>query len=321
MTQETNHNIKLGIFVTTGVVLLVLGLYFLGDKSNMFSKSIHIHTYFENTNGLRTGNNVRLSGINVGTVEKITIINSRKILVEMSVEEKVKEFIRINSVATLGTDGLMGNKLVNIEPGSEDERLIEEGDEIPSKALISTDEMMLTLDRTNKNIYLVSEDLVKITGNINKSRGTLYSVLLDTNLAGGVKQSLDNIHAISLSLKTFSLDLVSLSNNIIEGKGVIGGLTMDSSLEHSQFSQALKNVLDASEQLNSFAGTLKLTMDSIQGSKGSISTLLYDSTMARQLQSSMSNIDTSASRFSELMKALEGNFLFRKYFRKKDRQK
>lgn len=321
MAQETNQKIKLGIFVSTGIVLLVVALYFLGDKSNMFSKSINIYTNFENINGLRPGNNVRLSGIDIGTVEKIEIIDSRKIHIELSIEESVKGFININSVASLGTDGLMGNRLVNIEPGTGDVRSIENGDEIKSKEVLSTDEMMLTLDKTNKNISLVSEDLVKITGNIDKSKGTLYTILLDTSLAGNLRESIENIYSISKSLNTFSYDLVSLSGGIKDGEGVIGELIKDSSATHMHFIQSLENILEASKQLTGFTGTLNSAMDSINQSKGSFSKIFYDESMAAQLKTSIANIDTSTARFSELMKALEGNFLFRKYFKKKEKDK
>jgi len=184
---------------------------------------------------------------------------------------------------------------------------------------LSTDEMMLTLDKTNKNISIVSEDLVNITGNINKSRGTLYSVLLDTTLAPALRNSLNNISDISENIKTFSSDLVILSENIKNGKGVLGELTEDSSTAHAQFSEALKNIVVASEQLSGFTFKLKNTMDSIQHSNGSLSTILYDSTMSNQLKASVANVDSSTARFNELMKAARSNFLFRKYFRKQEK--
>lgn len=283
----------------------------------MFSKSIYIHTYFENINGLVPGNNVRLNGIDIGTVERIELQASKRIYVEMAIEEKIKKFIPLNSIATLGTDGLMGNRLVNIEPGIGEAKTIEDGIGIQSKAQLSTDEMMLTLDQTNKNISVVSEDLVHITSNINKSKGTLYSVLLDTNLAGRVNRSLENISAITESLRMFSADLAELSDNTLEGQGLLGQLTKDSSGTQSQFNEALQNILITSKGLSEFSITLTNTMDSIKNSKGTLSTLLYDTTMAHSLQSSMANIDTSTIRLNELMIALRSNFLFRKYFRKK----
>jgi len=321
MTLETTQRIKLGIFVSTGVVLLVTALYFLGNKKNMFSKTISIHTYFENINGLVTGNNVRLSGIDVGTVSKIEIKSSTKIYVELTLEENYVEFIGINSIATLGTDGLMGNRLVNIEPGKDYERIIKSGDQIVGKEVLSTDEMMLTLDKTNKNISIVSEDLVSITGSINKSRGTLYSVLLDTSLAESIKYSLLNISDISTSLRNFSADLLKLSTDIRQGHGIVGELTKDNSSMHTQFDSTLSNLRVASDELSRFSTTLKETMDSIKYAKGSIPTLMYDTIVAGQLRTTMANIDSGTVQLNELMNALKENFLFRKYFKKQNKGK
>ncbi|HNS12172.1 MAG TPA: MlaD family protein [Bacteroidia bacterium] len=287
----------------------------------MFSKTMLIHTYFENINGLISGNNVRLSGIDIGTVSKVEIRGVTKIYVEMSIEEKYAEFIGINSVASLGTDGLMGNRLVNIEPGINYERVIKNGDEIQSKEVLSTDEMMLTLDKTNKNISIVSEDLVNITRNINKSKGTLYSVLLDTSLAESVNNSLNNISEISGILKNFSSDLLQLSTDIRKGEGVLGELTNDNSRTHVQFDSTIANLRISSENLSRFSNTLRETMDSIKFAKGSVSTLLYDTVVAGQLRSSMANIDSGTVQLNELMNALKENFLFRKYFRRQNKNK
>jgi len=252
MILETKQRIKLGIFVSTGAILLVTALYFLGNKKSMFSKTVSIHTSFKNINGLVAGNNVRLSGIDIGTVSKVEIKSATNILVEMTLEEKYAEFIGINSIATLGMDGLMGNRLVNIEPGKVYERIIIAGDSIVGKEVLSTDEMMLTLDKTNKNISIVSEDLVSITGSINKSRGTLYSVLLDTSLAESIKYSLQNISDISTSLRNFSADLFKLSSDIRQGHGVVGELTKDNSSMHTQFDSTLSNLRVASDELSRF---------------------------------------------------------------------
>ncbi len=320
MDPEINHRIKLGIFVTTGLILLVTGLYFIGNQQNMFSSNLRIYTTFENISGLKAGNNVRFSGIDIGTVKKIEIQNASKIRIEMVVEETMKDFITNDAVASLGTDGLMGNRLVNIEPGLTGAPLIKDGDEIPSKEVISTDQMMLTLDRTNKNISLVSEDLVKITGNINKSRGTLYSILMDTSLADKLHLTLENISSISQSLAVFSSDLVVLSTNMKEGHGVLGGLLTDSSEAHLQMNLILANITEMSHQLTDFSVKLNGTIDSIQTGRGTVSVLLNDTIMAGQLKSSMANIDTSTMRLNEYMKALRENVLFRRYFKKQDKK-
>jgi len=321
MASETINRIRLGIFVTVGTILLVTGLYFLGNKKNMFSRSVYVHTYFENISGLRPGNNVRFSGIDIGTVDEIEIKSPQKILVSMVIDAKVSDYIKVNSIAMLGTDGLMGNRLVNIEPGIDGMRNIVDGDTIPSREIIDTDEMMAVLDRTNRNISRISEDLVKVTGNISSSKSTLYSVLVDTTLATELHTTLSNISVISQNLKSFSNDLSDISKDVKEGKGVLGSITEDSSDTHRQLQHSIRNILEISDNLNSFSAKLNNTMDSIQRSRGSLSILLYDTTVAGEFKSSMTNIDSVAGELPAYMNALKDNFLFRKYFRKQEKKR
>ena len=118
MNKETNQNIRLGIFVIAGLLLLITGLYFIGSNRNIFGKTFTLYAKFHNVSGLQTGNNVRYSGIDVGTVEKIEIINDTTIRIQMLLKADLKKIIRKNALATLGTDGLMGDKLINIDPVS-----------------------------------------------------------------------------------------------------------------------------------------------------------------------------------------------------------
>ena len=114
MAKETSKNIRLGIFVLAGTAFLIVALYFIGNKQNLFGSTFKISAQFNNVNGLMIGNNVRFSGIDVGTVESVEIINDSMVNVVMIIEKDVQKFIRKNAVASVGTDGLMGNKLVNI---------------------------------------------------------------------------------------------------------------------------------------------------------------------------------------------------------------
>src|SRR5436190_1600608 len=146
MNKEFNHNIKLGIFVVTGALLLVIGLYLIGSNKNMFGSTITLYATFNTVSGLQNGNNIRYAGIDIGTVEDIIIINDTTVRVEMSIEDKLKKVIHKNSIASVGTDGLMGNKLINIDPGTKNSPLVKDGDEIVSIQAINTDAMLRTLE-------------------------------------------------------------------------------------------------------------------------------------------------------------------------------
>ena len=170
MNKEIVKSIKLGIFIITGILCLVVALYFIGSRQNMFGRTFKLYTVFKNVRGLQPGYNVRYAGINVGTVEKIKIQGDTTVQVEMSIQSDLKKVIRKNSKTTIGTDGLKGDKLINIEPGSPEGELVNEGDQLGGIASINTEEMLRTLDITNRNIAVVSANLRDITNNINTSR-------------------------------------------------------------------------------------------------------------------------------------------------------
>src|SRR6478752_6018204 len=114
MAKQSISNVKLGIFVLSGLFILVFTLYMIGKNQNLFGNTFQLKARFDNVYGLMSGNNVRFSGIQIGTVRNVNIVNDTLIEVEMDVDEEVKKFIHKNAIASIGTEGIMGNKVVNI---------------------------------------------------------------------------------------------------------------------------------------------------------------------------------------------------------------
>ena len=320
MEKETSNRIRLGLFVISGLILLIIGLYLIGSNRNLFGKNITLYSTFYNISGLQIGNNVRFGGIDVGTVDKMEIINDTSVRVTMSVQENLLNFIRTNSYTSIGTDGLMGNKLVNIDPGTPDAPNITDGSTLPSIKGIDTEQMLRTLNQTNDNVSIISEDLRILTGNINKSRGTLYTVLMDTTLAFSLKKTLNNLEDISQNLENFTGELSSVVKGVQEGHGTLGGLINDSSNLSLSFHRSLTEIEQSSINLNKITSELKTAVEKINSGEGPAGTLLNDPVAAEHLKKTLANLDSSSANFNENMKALQGNFLFKKYFRKKAKE-
>ena len=157
MKKHAVNNIKLGVFVLAGLFFLVLLLYMIGRNQNLFGATFTIKARFDNVQGLVSGNNVRYAGIQVGTIKRINILNDTLIEVRMIIDYKMKSFIRQNAVASIGTDGLMGNKVINISPSRESAPLIEEGNTISSRKAIDADEMLRVLSNTNNDVSHLSK--------------------------------------------------------------------------------------------------------------------------------------------------------------------
>lgn len=167
MAKNASKNIRLGAFVLAGTIFLIAALYMIGNTQNLFGNTFRISAEFYNVNGLMPGNSVRFSGIDVGTVESVRIVSDSSVLVVMVVEQDIRKYIRKNAIASIGTDGLMGNKIVNINSSPTSSEAIEEGDILETMRPIEQDEMIRTLNATNENMQVITSNLRTITDRIN----------------------------------------------------------------------------------------------------------------------------------------------------------
>src|SRR4051812_26184142 len=114
MKTTPGQKIKIGIFTLICIFLLVGSFFLIGKSKNLIGKNFKLVATFRNVSGLQEGNNVRFIGINIGTIKSIDIISDTFARVELVLKEKVHEFIKTTAVASIGSDGLMGDKLINI---------------------------------------------------------------------------------------------------------------------------------------------------------------------------------------------------------------
>ena len=124
--ENTKNNIRLGAFITVGLIFLLLGIYLIGKQQQLFNSKFTISSVFKDINGLQVGCNVRFAGINVGVVENITVLADTAVQIDFSIDQDYKKFIKRNAKAIIGTDGLMGNKIVTLLAGTAQEKEIQE---------------------------------------------------------------------------------------------------------------------------------------------------------------------------------------------------
>src|SRR3990172_11810697 len=130
MKKNAINKMKLGIFISLGIAVFIFAIYFIGEKQQLFRSTFRLSGVFKDVAGLQVGNNVRLSGINVGTIDNISIISDTSVRVIILVDESTRKFIRKDAVASIGSEGLMGNKVLIINPGTGGKKIIEENDTI-----------------------------------------------------------------------------------------------------------------------------------------------------------------------------------------------
>ena len=188
MEEQTTKKIRLGAFVLTATICLILGLYFIGSKRNIFNSKINVSALFSDINGLIPGNNVQFNGINVGTVSKVEAISDTAIRVRFTIQKDMVEFITQNAIASIGTEGLLGNKLVNISPDKKGGLPLIEGVVMKSANPVNTDRALKKLLVTNDNLSLISESLKLVTLKFN-APGSPISLLSDTGIALNIKSA------------------------------------------------------------------------------------------------------------------------------------
>jgi len=317
MAQETSKNIRVGAFVLVGTVLLIFSLYLIGAKQNLFGSTFELKSQFKNVNGLMPGNNVRFTGIDVGTVKSVEIINDSTVDVTMIIEDKVQAFIKKNSTAMVGTDGLMGNKLINILTSNEASESVEDGDFLASKSPLGTDDMMRTLNVTNENVKDITVDLKNIVHRLN-SPNTLWSILMDTIVAENVKQAIVNIKVTGERTAIITGDLSRIVKHIKNGKGSIGALIADTSFA-VKLNQSIVNIKLITDSVALVTGDMHYITSKVKKGEGGIGTVLMDTTFVNNLNESMKNIKSGTENFDENMEALKHNILLRNYFKKKEK--
>jgi phospholipid/cholesterol/gamma-HCH transport system substrate-binding protein len=199
-THTQKFKVRLGLFVAGGLALFVLAIFIIGRQKNLFNPVFKLTSTFYNISGLQVGNNIRFSGINVGTVDNISIINDSTVKVDMLIKREVKKFIKSDCEVKIGSEGLIGDRLLIITQGGFDAPLAKEGQQLASSEPIETDAIMASLQVTAGNAEIISQQLAEIMFKINKGKGTLGRLIQDTAIAENLNQTIVNLKKSSKGL-------------------------------------------------------------------------------------------------------------------------
>jgi phospholipid/cholesterol/gamma-HCH transport system substrate-binding protein len=188
-TQAPKFRVRLGMFITGGLALFVIAIFLIGRQKNLFNPVFKLTTTFHNVSGLQVGSNIRFSGINVGTVDNIVIINDSTVRVDMLIKKSVRQFVKADCEAGIGSSGIIGDRLLIITQGSDSAALAKDGQHIESKEPVETDAIMEGLKVTADNAAIISNELAEIMTNLNSKNGTLGRLIQDSTLANNINQT------------------------------------------------------------------------------------------------------------------------------------
>ena len=284
MKKNSTNKIKLGIFVSLGLVVLILAIYYIGEKQLLFQSTFRLTGVFTDVGGLQPGNNVRLSGISIGTVESISLISDTTVRVEIVIDESSRKFIKKDAIATIGSEGLIGNKVLVINPGTGGKKSIENNDVIQTAQPIDVDDIMVSLKTTIDNTAIITGDLAKISTNIESGKGTIGRLMMDPTWR-------ENIQSTIINLKDGSEKFV---------------VFMDKSQEIDNILLALNSNIDSTSAV--IQDLSKITSN-IESGEGVVGKLLMDQSMGQNLDSTLINLKKGLAEFEIFMKMAQESWL------------
>ena len=318
MEKTNSQKIQLGIFVIIGTLVFLAAIYFIGNKQNMFGNTSHLKAVFVNVNGLQLGNNVRYAGIDIGTVKEIDMINDTTISVNMIIDKTIMEHIKTNAIATISSDGLVGNMIINIIPGKGEAPKVKNGDTIKSYSRIGTDAMLETLNVTNENAAMLTADLLKITQEITQGKGTVGMLIRDSVMAQDLKTTMNYLKQTSKGTAETVANLNTLINELNRKDNVIG--TLNDTVVANKMKKIVINLEKSSNEIDKVVTNLNATITNVKEGKGALNYLSNDPKLVKQIDSTITNINKASIKLNEDLEALKHNFLFRGYFKKQEKE-
>lgn len=316
MESRLISNTKLGLFVLGGLFFLILLLFMIGRNRSLFGSNYLLKTRFDNVQGLIPGNNVRYAGIQAGTVKDLVILNDTTIEVTMIIDTKMENIIRKDALTAIGTDGIVGNKVINIVPGNLNAQIAKNGDLLTSKKPLDTEKILNTLSNTNNDLSIIVEGLKTTVQRINNS-SALWSLLSDDQLPENIKESAKNIRKATLGAGEMTKELQSIIHKINKGNGSFGMFLNDTVLASNLYQSSYK-LNQATSKLNNIVSDLE---NDIKSGKGPANSLLKDTMMVNKINKSLDNIQMGTDGFNQSMEALKKSFLFRGYFKRQEKLK
>lgn len=306
MGKKTMDTWKLGMFVILGLAIFFVTLYFIGKSQNLFGSNFNLNVKFKNVSGLKVGNNVLLSGIQIGTVSNIEFVTDSIVKVKMVIKSDVQKYIKTDAMASIGSDGLMGDKVVTISPGLVSNVVVSDNATIASVEAVELQDLMSGLKTSIDNAAIISKELSEFSVKINSGKGALSKVLTDEEFAKSIDRTVTNIETSSNELASFSNKLNDKNSNLAK--------LMNDPFYTNSIKTSLSSFEKSAADVNVF--TAKLNNEN-----GIVSKLLTSERLANSLDSTMLNLQTGSEKLIEIEEAAKHNFLLRGYFRKQEKAK
>jgi phospholipid/cholesterol/gamma-HCH transport system substrate-binding protein len=318
--SENKRSITVGVFVLLGVAVFVIGVLTLGGQQKSFVKSIHISAIFNDVAGLKKGNNVWFSGVKVGTIKNITFTGPGQVDVIMSVDASTQQYIHRNAGVRISSDGLIGNKIIVIDGGSPQAPIVQDGDVLQSEKLLSTDDVMKTLQQNNQNLLAITTDFKQLSKQILAGKGTVGTLLADSSMGMQLKQTMRNLQAATQSAAQMAVQLNHFSNKI-NTKGGFADNVLTDTVTFNRIRASVSRLKEAADNATVLTDNLNKASNKLNTTDNALGVLLNDPKAAVKVQSTLNYLQQSSVKLNDDLEAVQHNFLLKGFFKKREKAK
>ncbi len=324
-SDPKKRTVTVGLFIFLGLLFLSAGILAVGNLHSTFVKKMQISAVFDDVNGLQTGNNVWFSGVKIGTVSRLSFSGQSQVQVLIKIDEKAQQYIHKDSKVKISSDGLIGNKIIVIYGGTTQSPLVEDGDLLGIEAQVSTEEMMGTLQDNNRNLLAITTDFKAISKKIAAGEGSIGKMLNDETLYKSLDVTLASLQRSSAHAEKLTASIADYGNKLNREGSLANDLVSDTLIYHNlltsveNLEKLTNTAADATANLKTATQNVSKATSSLDNRNSPLGVMLYDEKTAGHLKATIQNLEGGTQKLDEDLRALQDNFLLRKYFKKKNK--
>jgi phospholipid/cholesterol/gamma-HCH transport system substrate-binding protein len=314
MNESPNKRaVFVGVFVFAGLVFLLAGILIVGNLRETFKRKMNVVSLFSDVGGLQKGNNIWLSGVKIGMVEKLNFYGKSQVEVGMSIDIKAQQFIPKDSKVKISNDGLIGNKILVIYGGTEKSLVVQEGDTLGVEKTFTSEDVIATLQENNKNLLAITSDFKSISKKMASGEGTIGKLLNDTLVYASINAATKALRDATVKAQQLVGSLATFSSNLNKKGTLANELTTDTVV--------FKSVKASVLQLQQMADTATMFIANLKQASANpnsaIGVMLHDDESGTRLKETIRNLESGSKKLDEDIEAAQHNFLLRGYFKKK----
>jgi phospholipid/cholesterol/gamma-HCH transport system substrate-binding protein len=312
MNESTHrHTILVGLFVLLGLVILISGVLLIGNLDRSFQDKIKLISYVDDVNGLQKGNYIWFSGVRIGTVKSLHILRSSGVEVVMDIESKIKQNIHADAKVKLGSDGLIGNRILIIYGGTPTAGIIEDGDTLMFEKTLDADDLINTLQQNNENLKAITGDFKTISKKMADGEGTVGKLLNDNSLYESINSAATSLKGASAKAEQLIGSLADFSTGLKKEGTLAHELTSDTVV----FNSIKTSILKLSRVADTAAIFVNHLKEAESNPKTSVGVLLHDESTGAALKATIINLEKSSVKLNADLEAMKHSFLLKGYFK------